>query len=86
MLSTSSNFNRRVPLGRVLTVGRQSLDVDSRFVGEKLGVVAVGLIGATIYHLDGPDDENLAAIAGLKESIATAGWSPVFRGLYGRQF
>ena len=32
----------------------------------------LGLIGVAIDHLDGPDARNLAAVAGLEESIAVA--------------
>src|SRR5208337_3357123 len=32
-----------------------------------------GLIGVAIDHLDGPDDEDFASIAGLEECVALAG-------------
>ena len=39
---------------------------------EIFGVLAsrLGLIGVAIDHLDGPDNENLAAIAGLSIAVA----------------
>ena len=40
---------------------------------EVFGVLAsrLGLIGVAIDHLDGPDDEDFAGIAGLEEGVAS---------------
>ena len=42
--------------------------------GSRMSVLASrpGLIGVAIDHLDGPDDEDFASIAGLEECVALA--------------
>ena len=65
----------RAPVGRVLTIGRQSLDVDQKFLREKLGKpiepspyceLALLALGATsVDSLDVSDYENATLVADL---------------------